>query len=954
MHDSDRTQPDRSLSEQLARLFGPEVEPHISLVPLGDHTPQTEQAEDLLLKHHASSRYEIRGELDRGGMGVVLEVWDRDLRRSLAMKVALADESSERLDDRRAARFLEEAQITAQLDHPGVVPVHELGVNGEGRIFFTMRRVRGRDLREILHCVHYRLNDWSETRALTVILRVCEAVAFAHSRGVIHRDLKPANVMVGEFGEVLVMDWGLARVLGREERAGTGGESGGSLNTVLGDERTRSPESNLVTLNGEVLGTPAYMAPEQAQGDVNRLSQRSDVYAIGAMLYHLLAHEAPYFPKGEETTQVDALKALRQGPPRPLAEVRPGIAAELEAICLKAMSFEASERYEDVQALANDLRAFLEQRVVSAYETGAWPEARKWVRRNRSLAAALGFAALALIVGMLTTTSQYLRAEDSSEAALFEARRADEEAQRARENERTARDETEKVLRLADAKRLEQLLQESDRLWPALPEQLGAMRSWSRRAHELLANLDVHRVTLDSIRKLALPYDTATQWLDQDTHPLAGELATSLQGVDTLIAGIDELGGEALIQAERRIVQLEERIAALEQEVTTRRSWRFELPELQWQHDLLADLVARLELLGEVDSPSNSLAKVEKRIAFANEIEERSVSGQHAAALWMEARDAVASTELYGGLVLNPQLGLLPLGPDPDSGLWEFAHLASGRAPIRGADGRLQIEEGSGVVLVLIPAGRFLMGCQAFDPGAPCFDPAAVADTANVHEVELSAFFIAKHEFTQAQWMRATGSNPSLYGPHHYSVGWNRARRPASLMHPVEQVSWLDCDRILSRLDLALPTEAQWEYAARAGTTTVFWTGDEVSSLQGAANLADRFVETSAGADLPAIEEQLDDGHTCHAPVGSFKANGFGLHDVCGNVYEWCGDGYGSYSAPAREGDGGRISIVANGHSRRGGGWSVLANEARSGARNLGAAGALTDVLGVRAARPLR
>jgi serine/threonine protein kinase len=223
------------------------------------------------------------------------------------MKVILgkADASSSGqtppVDRRLLARFLEEAQITGQLDHPGIVPVHELGLDSTGRVFFTMKLVKGRDLKSIFELVFTGREDWNETRALTVLLKVCEALAYAHKKGVIHRDLKPANVMVGAFGEVYVMDWGLARVLGREDTHDLRLQpepGASSLRTERKEEREEAPDSPLFTMDGDVVGTPCYMPPEQARGEVERLGPRADVYAIGAMLYHLLARQMPYTSPG--------------------------------------------------------------------------------------------------------------------------------------------------------------------------------------------------------------------------------------------------------------------------------------------------------------------------------------------------------------------------------------------------------------------------------------------------------------------------------------------------------------------------------------------------------------------------------------------------------------------------------------------------------------------------------
>ncbi|MHC5209558.1 MAG: serine/threonine-protein kinase, partial [Planctomycetota bacterium] len=184
----------------------------------------SELVEQLAAHAPKASRYTLEGEIARGGMGAIVKVWDEDLRRHLAMKVVLGEADAKPtgrtpvVDERTLGRFLEEAQVTGQLDHPGVVPVHELGVDATGRVYFTMRLVKGRDLKEIFGLVWRGAEGWSQTRALNVLLKACEALAYAHSKGVVHRDLKPSNIMVGRFGEVYVMDWGLARVLGHEDR----------------------------------------------------------------------------------------------------------------------------------------------------------------------------------------------------------------------------------------------------------------------------------------------------------------------------------------------------------------------------------------------------------------------------------------------------------------------------------------------------------------------------------------------------------------------------------------------------------------------------------------------------------------------------------------------------------------------------------------------------------------
>ncbi len=393
-------------------------------------------------------RYRVSGEVGRGGMGAILQVWDEDLRRPLAMKVVLGDSIGApaapttsagdttaawptpiSVEPRRMARFLEEAQITGQLEHPGIVPVHELGLDEQGNAYFTMRLVRGRNLESIFELVEHESEGWSLTRALGVMLRVCEAMAFAHDRKVLHRDLKPANVMVGQFGEVYVMDWGLARVQGDKDLHDVRLRAPQQpAERVATDRRERFEDSdpNLYTMDGDVVGTPAYMSPEQARGDLEAIDARSDVYAVGAMLYRLLGGTAPYCPDGPRPA-VKVLFDLLEGPPAPLAPRSLAAPPELVAITGKAMARDRDDRYPTMLALAEDLRAFLENRVVRAYETGAWAEARKWIGRNRALAGALAAAVLLLVGGLVA--SLLLKAEADRQTGLAETRRREAEQQ---------------------------------------------------------------------------------------------------------------------------------------------------------------------------------------------------------------------------------------------------------------------------------------------------------------------------------------------------------------------------------------------------------------------------------------------------------------------------------------------------------------------------------------------
>ncbi|MDB5306716.1 MAG: Serine/threonine protein kinase [Gemmataceae bacterium] len=237
-------------------------------------------------------RYLVGGEIGRGGMGVVLEGWDAQLERAIAIKVLLEEHKGK---PEVVRRFLEEARITSRLQHPGIVAIHELGTSPDGRPFFVMRLVRGQTLEQILG----RREDASTDlpRLLNIFLQICQALAYAHSQGVIHRDLKPANVMVGGFGVVKVMDWGLAKVLGEPDLPGAvaAARAAAELSTRLGRHRPAPADPALPgTMVGTVFGTPAYLPPEQARGEIDRVDKRADVFGLGSILCEILTGRPPY------------------------------------------------------------------------------------------------------------------------------------------------------------------------------------------------------------------------------------------------------------------------------------------------------------------------------------------------------------------------------------------------------------------------------------------------------------------------------------------------------------------------------------------------------------------------------------------------------------------------------------------------------------------------------------
>ena len=386
---------------------------------LGCQLVSTEPADrpgtDELLRYLRQSARDLRRfrqerEVGRGGMGIVLSVWDPELRRRVALKLVreLPPSSGQPLRERARLRLLEEAQVLGQLQHPGIVPVLELGHDEDADVFFTMPLVEGASFDEVIAEVHRGSSEWTLARAVGTLVRVSEAMAYAHSRDVVHRDLKPHNIMIGSYGETYVMDWGLAKLggpangvaIGVHAAAQRDGDSGLESGSSSGSDAVSSarrdlardqPDSPLLSQLGEVVGTPYYMSPEQASGLNSRVDARSDIYGVGAILYHLLTGQPPYRQDQEQGQKGFRAQIQRVlvGPPESVVHLAPEAPEELVSICERAMQRDPAARYRSMRGLGDDLRAHLEGRVVRAHAVGPWVELWKWARRHRSTVALL-------------------------------------------------------------------------------------------------------------------------------------------------------------------------------------------------------------------------------------------------------------------------------------------------------------------------------------------------------------------------------------------------------------------------------------------------------------------------------------------------------------------------------------------------------------------------------------
>ncbi|MFK7738685.1 MAG: SUMF1/EgtB/PvdO family nonheme iron enzyme [Planctomycetota bacterium] len=663
----------------------------------------------------------------------------------------------------------------------------------------------------------------------------------------------------------------------------------------FGIARERDRQSVGLTAHDEILGTPFYLSPEQIGGV--EPDARTDVYSLGVTLYEALAGRPPYRGPADALIHQEILQAS----PPDLRRLRPEVSRDLAVVVATAMNGAREQRYSSAAMLAGELRRVRLGEPIRARRPSAARKVWMWSRRNRGWATTIAAAASLLVTVAVV--------------AVLAAVRADRMRQRSDQ--------------LAGKPAFEALIaQAKSELVAPVPARIPRFEKWLERARRMLAEAPERRSDLDRIRRQAEPQSDLDRERDGEIYALE-------------YANLAELRHEMAAGA------LSEKRGAYRQRildrVATRYTYTFADYDLQIRHDALRDYVLQLDRLAEPDVVNtNTVAALQHRMELARSFAAR-LGGQDVDA-WAWAQSYLQSQPLYAGVVMEPIPGLVPLGYDRTSGLLELWHMASGERPEwtgeRLGPGHVTLGDAGveGLVLVLLPGATFRMGVHRSLNGEGQLIAnnygLGLADERPVHEVTLDAFLMSKFEVHCAQYERCVEVK-------RVSVGERlRAREPQG------SVSWDDAERVCRMWDLALPTEAQWEYACRAGTSSPFSCGWHWKKLRGHANYGGKTQR----------RDGYDDGYRLAAPVGSFAANPFGLFDMHGNISEWCldsGQPYGDWvAAPGSGLRGIRVGMALRAH--RGGSYEQDPWDLRSGKRARLRPTATQPALGFRPSRGLR
>ncbi|MCA9322749.1 MAG: SUMF1/EgtB/PvdO family nonheme iron enzyme [Planctomycetes bacterium] len=860
--------------------------------------------------------YEILGELGRGGQGVVYRARDTRLPRTVALKVLLhLGPAPEHL----MLRFRREAEIASKLNHPGICAIIETGI-AKGLPYIVMpllegeplsRRIVGAGLADQSFDVDFEDEDdtiaegltrrttqfRSERNELEKLIRLFETIGqalhCAHEFGVVHRDIKPANIFITHGDHPVILDLGLAH---------------------MDDESMPA-----LTQSGDVFGTTAYMPPEQVLGRTRDVDRRSDVWSLGVSLYECLTSHRPF----QGATRHALVESILWETPADPRTFNASVSKDLAAVVDVALAKDRNQRYQTAEAMVEDLRRVRRYEPILAKPPGLLTRLQRWVQRRPGLALGLLMAFLSLSIGLvvaLYSLGEAEKAKTEAETNLFEYER------------------------LADVRRLDDLERElAEELWPARAGVLPLMEDWIRRAGELRDRLPDHESAIVEIRKRPRRVEEERQADELDHAEAIAQARSTVTAFRAIVQDQRQKKVEAALLAvqESHLARAEHALENLMVGDSPRSHWLFTDIKDQWRHDQLDDYLQRARPFFGLDADSEGkITEARERLTKARTMKETFEASL--AEVWPEAAAAVLAHPSYAASITSfpPQYGLFPLGPDPDSTLMEFAVIGSGTIPRRRSGRPIRPQEDGSVILVLIPGGAFEMGSS--DPDEQNEYPS--------HRVTLAPFFLSKFELSQAQWLQVMTANLSEHSTRntsHQVLG-----ETYSLLNPVDNVNWFEVESCCHRLALEIPTEAQWEYACAAGSSHRYGHGDDVAGLQAYANILDEGGRAAApiGSEF---EPDYHDGFFRTAPVGSFRPNAFGLHDMHGNVLEWCWDWSSFYLIAPRPGDGRRPAVERINKILRGGDWGSPAQMACRRKRNWVRPSARSTTFGLRPARSL-
>lgn len=869
--------------------------------------------------------YELVEILGQGGFGVVYRAQQlTPVRRPVAIKYLRPEKESAAND----LRFEAERQALASLSHPGIAKLLDAGRAPDGRQYFSMEYVEGIPLDKFCDA-----KQLSVRARLDLFVELCDAIQHAHFRGIIHRDLKPANVLAFEQDGapgIRVIDLGLA--LATEEPLTEGAR---------------------FLREGPGAGTPTFMSPEQWSRLPEQIDTRADIYSLGVILYHSLTGVLPIVFDREMRLRDFGERLTGTAPPPPSeryralpAERRATIArargvdgarlvraldSDLDHICRKALAKEPEDRYASAGALADDIRRVFRHETVSVHPPGLGYQARKFVRRNRTAVIGGALILLTAVIGLSTTSAFWAVAQEERELSQL------------LEDEETVTDAPERLAAL----------------WPLGPD--------------IVAPLEELRAKLVDVRRRRDAYERQWEEYSRELETLTGETRELLEFRRDTIGPLVETVDRFELDDGRT-----DYTGAPEDPVNYDRGL---LAEVDWRLSHARDLEVRTRT-----GPEAAAAWDEAIRAIAESPRYPSLPPLRPQ-LGLLPLGADESTELHefwyvpsgsrpekveGRFWIGPETGIVlvlvpggtatigsqnPLGIDVDEfdgRLIVTGLVGTGSCDLAGVREKDQIFSADGepidsksalggYVSALMSGGEVLLGIRRDDEEfevkvtAPPPGPDLIYNLASpdiegpCQTIELDPFFVSKFEITQGQWVRWLGTNPSTR-----KSGAADSQRTFTADQPVESMSWAEASEFCRQLGMRLPTEAQWEYCARAGTRTSWYVGDDYRAIAGHANLTDLSVARE-GIGWSGIERWLDDGYARSAPVGTYEPNPFGLHDIMGNAWEWCGETGVQYWEPGyamRPGDG-RRKAVPNSELFviRGGGYENSARHARSAYR---------------------